>query len=157
MQRKDFGSGKMKADKNELRWLFKWVVLIVLIWICNMHVLRLTIVHGISMEPTLEPYDLLVVWQWDYVPQKDDIVVTTANNSVGQSLIKRVAALEGEQVFIEQDGTSIMMLVPEGYVYLTGDNDEHSTDSRTLGCFAVEDIRGKVVVRIFPFTKIATF
>lgn len=157
MQRKDCGSMKINVDKSDLKWMLKWLVLVVLIWICNVYVLRLAIVYGSSMEPTLEPHDLLVVWQLGYVPQKDDIVVTTANNSLGQNVIKRVVALEGEQVFTEQDGKKVMMVVPEGHVFLVGDNSEHSVDSRTLGCFAVEDIRGKVVVRIFPLTKIERF
>ena len=99
-----------------------------------------------------------------------DVVVTDAHNGTGDPLIKRVLALGGDEVFIEEDGTVYVngevyqdivdttratangdtvypVVVPEGYVFLMGDNRLVSFDSRYLqvGCVPVECIVGKVL------------
>lgn len=45
------------------------------------------------------------------------------------------------------------IVVPEGYVFVMGDNREHSTDSRCFGCIPVSKIEGKVWIRFWPFSK----
>lgn len=145
-----------KVWKKEGKSLLCWLLLIAAVLGCNFFVARLAFVYGASMEPTLQQYDCLVVWQAGYVPKAGDIVVTTADNQLGQSIIKRVVATEGQSFSYEQGGQQIEGIVPEGQVFLMGDNREHSKDSRELGCFAVEEIMGRAVLRIFPFTKITT-
>lgn len=44
--------------------------------------------------------------------------------------------------------------VPEGDVFVMGDNRTHSTDSREKGSFSADDILGKAVFRIWPFDKL---
>jgi signal peptidase I len=48
------------------------------------------------------------------------------------------------------------LTIPEGYVFLMGDNREHSTDSRSemMGLVPVESIVGKVRLRFLPFGSI---
>lgn len=48
------------------------------------------------------------------------------------------------------------IVVPEGYVFVMGDNREHSTDSRCFGCIPVSKIEGKVWIRFWPFSKFGT-
>ena len=43
--------------------------------------------------------------------------------------------------------------VPEGSVFVLGDNREHSLDSRDFGFIDHEQIKGKVVYRILPFSR----
>lgn len=43
--------------------------------------------------------------------------------------------------------------VPEGYVFVMGDNREGSTDSRNFGCIPVEKIESKVWIRFWPLNK----
>lgn len=45
------------------------------------------------------------------------------------------------------------IIVPEGYVYVMGDNRDESVDSRTFGCIPIEQIEGKIVFRYWPVTK----
>lgn len=90
------------------------------------------------------------------------------------SYIKRVIGLPGEHVKIEDgkvyingkeleeaylsddvvtsqlDGPFTDIIVPEGYVFLMGDNRSKSTDSRRFGCIPIEKIEGKVWIRIWP-------
>ena len=40
--------------------------------------------------------------------------------------------------------------VPEGYVFLLGDNRVQSTDCRRFGCVPIEKIEGKVLIRFWP-------
>lgn len=96
------------------------------------------------------------------------------------SYIKRVIATEGEHIKIENgkvyingeelqedylqpdvittslDGQFTDLIVPEGYVFVMGDNREHSTDSRRFGCIPYEKIESKVLIRFWPLNKFGT-
>ena len=89
--------------------------------------------------------------------------------------IKRVIAIEGDTIKIENGkvfvnneelkeeyleyGTTTdrarfnELTVPEGYVFVMGDNRNQSYDSRNFGCIPVNRIEGKVVLRYWPFNK----
>ena len=91
------------------------------------------------------------------------------------SYIKRVIGVEGDHIKIEEgkvylngkeleepylrDGieteSSLFtdITVPEGCVFVMGDNRPHSTDSRSFGCIPVEKVESKVWIRFWPFSK----
>ena len=64
-----------------------------------------------------------------------------------------------EEDYIREPITNIQeleysdVIVPEGTVYVMGDNREESSDSRTFGCVPLERVNGKVICRIWPFNK----
>jgi signal peptidase I len=49
------------------------------------------------------------------------------------------------------------VLVPEGHIYVLGDNRNRSSDSRQIGPIPLENIQGKVIARIFPFSKLKSY
>ena len=44
--------------------------------------------------------------------------------------------------------------VPEGYVFVMGDNRAGSSDSREFGCIPLEKVEGRVKIRIWPLSQI---
>ena len=91
------------------------------------------------------------------------------------SYIKRVIGIEGDHIKIEdgkvylngeeldepylregittEGGTFSDIVVPEGHIFVMGDNRPHSTDSRSFGCVPLEKVESKVWIRFWPFTK----
>ena len=138
-------------------------------------------VYGISMLPNFEDRDYLVISKQAYsrtLPERGDVVVFETElvdeNGNDKNLIKRVIGLPGEKVTVsdgkvyingEQLDDSytlegytngmVEIVVPEGEVFCLGDNRLHSTDSRSysVGCIPTDEIIGKVVFRLFPFSK----
>ena len=88
------------------------------------------------------------------------------------SYIKRVVGIAGDRVQIKDgkvyvngeelkeeylpEGTTTKtvyyndVIVPEGCVYVMGDNRDQSMDSRTFGCIPLEKVEGKVILRYWP-------
>lgn len=111
------------------------------------------VVSGQSMEPTL--HDGQQVWvskaYWLIGPiRKKDIVVLHDTGPTGY-IIKRVYKMGGEQVDWANapENHSLKLgpyVVPDGDVYVLGDNRMHSEDSRKFGPIDTSEILGKVVV-----------
>lgn len=91
------------------------------------------------------------------------------------SYIKRVIGVAGDHIKIEagkvyvngekleepylrdgittQEKTFSDITVPEGYIFVMGDNRPHSTDSRDFGCIPLEKVESKVWIRFWPLNK----
>ena len=156
------------------------VVLVLVFTFCG----RLTRVDGPSMDNTLQHNELLLVWSLGYKPQQGDIVVlnkTTATHLGGVAIVKRVIAVGGQTVDIDYstgtvyvDGEpldepyikepmvdiygsrgSTHIEVPEGSIFVMGDNRNDSDDSRDnlLGTIDEDYVLGKAFFSFFPFSK----
>jgi signal peptidase I len=151
---------------------------IILLFITMTFFARQVTVDGPSMKETLHDKDRLLVSCFDYVPKNGDIVIVTHGENLDEPIVKRVIATAGQHLEINYangevsvDGkvldekyivgttipvpnaTVIPEVIPDGYVFVMGDNREHSLDSRsaTVGLVPVENIIGKAFIRIYPF------
>ena len=131
-------------------------------------------IEGDSMYPTLHDGERIVVEKLTYYaqePARGDIVVWFYPGHV-ISRVKRVVGLPGERVAIKNgavyiDGGQLderaywydiiygdmeELIVPEGSVFVLGDNRNHSTDSRepSVGCIPHEKILGRAVLVLWP-------
>lgn len=124
------------------------IILILCLIICNSF--QLIYASGPSMEPTCVAGDVLIVTRWYGTPKVGDIVLIQTDQKL---VIKRIAAIEGQ---IAQDTQSISYsywsqqedaAVPSNYVFVLGDNPDHSRDSRdeNFGLVHVDQVIGKVI------------
>jgi signal peptidase I len=129
-------------------------------------------VVGRSMEPTLENDQFLVVSKLSYrlhEPQRGDIIVFRDPRADDRKLIKRVIGLSGDVVritnglvsingealdepYIESPGryTEAPATVPDGQLFVLGDNRNNSSDSHNWGTLPKEMIVGKAWLSYWP-------
>lgn len=177
------GGGKARREASDGRDLYLNIRVLVgmmtVFVLMFTFVARIIVVSGESMENTLFNGDLLFVWSLGYTPKQGDVVVLTQESYQEDSIVKRVIATEGQTVDIDyysgrvyvddvalkEDYIREQMLlpsygeglnhvtVPEGCVFVMGDNRNHSADSRfpAIGIVDVRCIIGHGILVIFPF------
>jgi signal peptidase I len=139
----------------------------------NVFIGQATRVEGQSMEPSLHTNQRLVVEKVSYRlhgPDRFDVVVIRAPGQGDDLLIKRVIGLPGETVeirgghvyingellkedYVTQEtrpGRETTVLVPPLYVFVLGDNRNHSNDSRSFGSVPIENIVGRAWLSYWP-------
>ena len=132
-------------------------------------------VTGSSMEPTLQPMEIVVCLKSSRF-QSGDLVTFYYNNKV---LLKRVIGTAGDTIEIDDSGNVFVngsqldepyitkkslgqcdidfpYQVPDNRIFVMGDNRETSVDSRTtaVGCIADEYVIGKVFLRVWPLERL---
>ena len=131
-------------------------------------------VDGSSMEPNFHDGDYVIVNRMAYRfgdIQRGDVIVFPYPLHEEDDYIKRVIGLPGDHVAVysgivyvngeamtepyimEKPNTDLAeVIVPDGYVYVMGDNRNASSDSRSWGPLQIEKIIGKAVFRYWPFS-----
>ena len=185
----NFRSWQPETESAPRRWetLFSYLEIIlktfVIAILCMIFFIRMVRVDGDSMLPTLHSGDLLLMTHVCYTPQAGDIVAITKPNSQGDNLIKRVIATEGQTIDIDfskgvvyVDGKaleepylntpterwydlSFPQTVPEGHVFVMGDNRNYSWDSRAAEIGMVDNryILGKEAFCLLSPQSVAAF
>lgn len=171
-----------KAKKNRSRWVKIFdlcssvIAAMVIIFIVFTFICRPTSVIGDSMVPTLQNGDWLITTRKSEY-KYGDIIISTQPNVHNEPLVKRVIATGGQtvdinftsgQVFVDgkelnepyiNDLThtsfdiAFPVEVPEGMLFVMGDNRNRSSDSRNSGVGFIDTryILGKARTRILPF------
>ena len=135
------------------------------------------------MAPTLVPGNRVLVAKFYYRfyrPQHGDIIVFRYPSNKKKNLIKRVMALPGETIRIENglvyiNGVPLQgdrfnrvyfntgyygkgeQAVPENSYFVLGDNREHSRDSRYFGPLNRRYLIGRVMFRGLPLKRVQFF
>lgn len=165
-------------------WI-KDILLAVVIAIIVIQFIKPTIVKQSSMEPNFYENDYLFVSKQSYTllgePKRGDVVVVHSSlvqdNGEEKMLIKRIVGLPGETIDITDgkvyiDGEELVetytkegftsgeiegLVIPEGHLFCMGDNRRVSIDSRdeSVGCVPIDEVIGKVVIRLYPFDRIS--
>lgn len=137
------------------------------------HVLQIS---GSSMEPMLSDGDMVVLFKSGKL-ETGDLVAFYYQNEL---LLKRVIAVPGDTVDIDDEGNVYVndvlldepyvtnkslgetdmdypYQVPDGGYFVMDDNRETSVDSRssTVGCIEIDQIVGKLVLRIWPLKQLS--
>lgn len=166
------------SGRETYEWVRSLVSAVLIITLTFTFAVRMMGVSGPSMIPTLQNGDRLIVVNsticGDY--EVGDIVIARKMSFSDEPIVKRVIATEGQTVDIDfdlgrvyvdgvelhedyindltylQEGTEFPLTVPQGSVFLMGDNRNHSNDSRDdrLGPVEEQLIIGKAVFVLFP-------
>ncbi|MCB6992096.1 signal peptidase I [bacterium 210820-DFI.6.37] len=166
-----------------MKGLIRDIIVALVIVIAITMVIKPTIVKESSMQPTLYENNYLLVNKQAYRfgdEKRGDIIVFKSDleneNGDKKLLIKRIIGLPGDTITIqngtvtlngvqlqedytlegETPGELIDFTVPEGKLFVMGDNRRVSVDSRSeeVGCVDESQVMGKAFVRLYPFNEI---
>ncbi|MCL1831031.1 MAG: signal peptidase I [Oscillospiraceae bacterium] len=141
-------------------------------------VFKTYLVRGSSMVPTLTEGNRVYVFCAFYTPSQGDVVIMDERLQIGDSIVKRVVATEGQVIDINNETGEITVdgvpfvspipttlyncvsnssityptTVPEGYIFVMGDNRGNSFDSRydRVGFIDIRDVIGRAIYVISP-------
>lgn len=168
-----------KEGRDLYEWVQALVCSVLTVVLVFTFGIRLIGVDGHSMVPTLQDGDRLLVTtsllSGDY-EYGDIVIIQKGSFADGEPIVKRVIATGGQTVDIDfetgavyvdgtlleedyineltfvEEGTEFPLTVPEGSIFVMGDNRNHSSDSRdaSLGTVDTRYVIGRAVILAFP-------
>lgn len=177
---------KPLEEKEESVWdIIRFTIIALAIVVpLRMFVAQPFIVSGDSMFPTFHNAEYLIVDEFTYrisKPQRGDVVIFRYPNNPSRYFIKRVIALPGETISINNSTVTIKNSEhPEGFIldetylhvgstgnettvlgakeyFVMGDNRPASSDSRAWGPLPENMIVGRAFLRLIPVQKASLF
>ncbi len=158
-------------------WAISIAVAVFLAFLIRQFIIELYIVDGPSMRPTLQSQERLVVNKFIYKfnpPEHGDILVFRYPRDTTRDFIKRVIAVPGDTIEIK-DGRVFVndqllnepyilektrseypkATVPQGTIFVMGDNRNNSEDSRfaDVGFVPYDLIKGKAMLVFWPVSE----
>ena len=171
-----------ESSKKEVwSWVKAILLGLAIAFICREFIFASVKVEGKSMMPTFEDNNRIIVSKMSKVERFDMIVFHSPVSN--EDYIKRVIGLPGDIVEVQDDVLHInniiydepylqghkkmlstqqpltenfKVTVPEGSLYVMGDNRKNSSDSREIGFIEEDAIVGEVKFRFFPFKEFGT-
>lgn len=161
-------------------WVISIVVAVALAMVIRTFIVELYVVDGPSMRPTLESEERLVVNKFIYrfrPPEKGEVLVFQYPRDPSRDFIKRVIATPGDTIEIREGRVLVndqlltedyilektrseypKSTVPEGRVFVMGDNRNNSEDSRfaDVGFVPYDLIKGKAMIVFWPISQYKT-
>ena len=170
--------GAEPYESEAYDWLQCLVSALIICVLVFAFIVRIIGVIGSSMVPSFHDGDKVVISNLFFQPKQGDIVVLRKQQFDEKPIIKRVIAVGGQTVDIDFEQGVVYVdgeaqsepfvaeptynrldfegriTVPQGQIFVMGDNRNYSDDSRrnSLGCVDTRYIQGKVLVRLFPFS-----
>lgn len=172
---------ELRARKEIYDWIQCLITALIICVVLFVFFIRVIDVSGTSMNPTLNNGDKMLVSNLFYKPKQGDVVVFKKDSyDPDKALVKRVIATEGQEVNINFDKGIVYVdgkpleedyiaelthtkidfigpkVVPDGCVFVMGDNRNMSTDSRNadIGMVDTRLILGRAYAVIFPINEI---
>ena len=155
-----------------IKEVIPYIVIVVVVVLIRTFIITPVRVDGDSMKNTLKNGDILLLYKLSSINRFDIIVLDEEKDN--EKIIKRVIGLPGETVaikkgkiyindkeiddeyaYVETSDYNKVTLRDDEY-FILGDNRLISKDSRYFGPIKDNEIKGKIVFRLFPFTKIGT-
>ncbi|HAP31906.1 MAG TPA: signal peptidase I [Firmicutes bacterium] len=164
----------MNSELKE--WLKSIALAVVIALVIRIFFFETFLVEGISMYPTLRHHERLVVNKISYnfqKPQHGDIIVF--NYASRRDFIKRAIAFGSDKVEIWENYLYVNgkrqvepyirsqemhdfgpVIVPDGHVFVLGDNRNNSMDSRdpAVGAISMERVKGEAMFVFWPFSRV---
>jgi len=170
--RRDQFNRRYKRNKDALEWLEAVALAVVAVALVFTFGVRMIRVDGESMLPTLQDGERLLISSLPYEPAYGDIIIIDQYTEYGEPLVKRVIGIGGDTIDIDfqagvvyrngepldepytaeptylQESVTFPVTVPQGCLFVMGDNRNHSTDSRDtrVGFIDVRDVLGRVLL-----------
>ena len=171
---------KIDIRRELFDWAQALVGAIILVILFFTFLARIISVDGESMRNTLQDKDRIVISSLFYQPSHGDIIVfTKPDYRVGsrvEPLVKRIIAVGGDVIDIDPEARTVSvngeildepyirndvnhggkwtypMIIPEGSVFVMGDNRQNSRDSRDpmIGLVDERSIMGRLLFRLWP-------
>lgn len=159
-------------------WILCIIVAVILTFLMKTFLFNITEVSGASMNSTLKDKDRVVfekITTYTKNYKTGDIIVLKPVDE-DDLFIKRIVGVPGDSVEIKNGSVYIngkllketyldpntptendlKITLDSSHVFVLGDNRINSKDSRIIGPIPIENIKGHVVFRLYPFDNIGS-